>query len=236
MNFRTKVEKLYQRGIDEFTNSAQFKALESGNARKCDYDRFIVNVVRTHLRSPQLLAFLYSVAPPEACRNLLHNMLEELGIDEADGTSHPSLLHKLADAASLSPLMVDLEEHAAEDIRQVVVDPLLYPSLREVGLAALVEIEAFEYMLSRVAGRIARALIAYRKLSPEAVTWFSHHSEVDIQHAEQGLGNLEDYIAYYELGADEAETIAEITMRENVYIKRYFGEKALGSAIGRVEQ
>jgi Iron-containing redox enzyme len=236
MNFRTQVEKLYQRAIDEFTSCAEFKALESGNARKCDYDRFIVNVVRTHLRSPQLLAFLFSVAPPEAYKNLLRNMLEELGIDEEDGTSHPSLLHKLADGASLSPLMVDLEERAAEDIRQVVVDPLLYPSLREVGLAALVEIEAFEYMLSRVASRIARALITYRKLSPEAVNWFSHHSEVDIQHAEQGLGNLEDYIAYYELSADEAQTIAEITMRENMYIKRYFGEKALGSVVGRVEQ
>jgi hypothetical protein len=236
MNFRTKIEGLYQRAIDEFTNCAEFKALESGNARKCEYDRFIVNVVRTHLRSPQLLAFLYSVAPPEACGNLLHNMLEELGIDAVDGTSHPSMLHKLADGASLSPLMVDLEERAAEDIRQVVVDPLLYPSLREVGLAALVEIEAFEYMLSRVASRIGRALTTYRKLSPEAVAWFSHHSEVDIQHAERGLGNLEAYIDYYELGADEAQTIAEIAMRENVFIKRYFGEKALGAAMERVAQ
>ena len=236
MKFRTHVERVFQRAIDELTSCPEFMRLESGSARKCDYDRFILNVVRTHLRSPQLLAFLFSVAPPEACDNLRHNMLEELGIDEVNGESHPSLLHKLADGASLSPLMTDLEDQAAEDIRQVVVDPLLYPSLREVGLAALVEIEAFEYMLSRVATRIARALITYRKLSPDAVKWFSHHSEVDIQHAEQGLAILEDYIAHYELGTDEAQTIAEITMRENVFIRRYFGEKALATAAGRVEQ
>ena len=68
MNFRTQVEKLYQRAVDEFTAGAEFKALESGNARKCEYDRFIVNVIRTHLRSPQLLAFLFSVAPPGSMR------------------------------------------------------------------------------------------------------------------------------------------------------------------------
>jgi hypothetical protein len=207
-----------------------------GTCAQVRLDRFIVNVIRAHLRSPQLLAFLFSVAPPQACGNLLHNLLEELGIDEADGASHPSLLHKLADGASLASLMVDLEERAAEDVRQVVVDPLLYPSLREVGLAALIEVEAFEYMLSRVASRIARALITFRKLSPDAVKWFSHHSEVDIQHAEQGLTNLESYLEYYEIDAEEALTIAQITIRENVYIKRYFGEKALAGLTGRVEQ
>jgi pyrroloquinoline quinone (PQQ) biosynthesis protein C len=79
-------------------------------------------------------------------------------------------------------------------------------------------------------------LTTYRKLSPDAVKWFSHHSEVDLQHAERGLTIVEDFIAYYELSADEAQTIAEITMRENVFIRRYFGEKALASAVGRVEQ
>jgi hypothetical protein len=236
MDFRTRVETLYDRAIDEFTGCAEFQALESGNARRCDYDRFIVNVVRTHLRSPQLLAFLFSVAPPPACGNALHNLLEALGIDEKDGASHPSLLHQLADGASLSPLIVDIEDRAAEDLRQVVVDPLRFPSLREAGLAALIEIEAFEYMLSRVAGRMARALTTYRKLSADAVKWFTHHSEVAIQHAEQGLTNLNAYIEYYDLGAEEAYTIAEITVRGNPFVKRYFGEKALANLSGRVGQ
>jgi len=235
MKFRTYIEEQYQSATDEFTGSAAFKALESDNARRCEYDRFIVNVIRTHLRSPQLLAFLFSVAPPEACDNLRRNMLEELGVDEKSGASHPSLLHQLADGASLSPLMLDLEHEAAEDLRQLVTDPLLFPSLREVGLAALIEIEAFEYMLSRVASRIARTLITYRKLSPEAVRWFSHHSEVDLQHAQQGLAILEDYIDYYEISSDSARALAEITLRQNPFIKRYFGAKAPANVAGRIE-
>jgi pyrroloquinoline quinone (PQQ) biosynthesis protein C len=234
MNFRNEIEKLYGSAIDEFIASPGFKAIETGAASKSEYDRFIMNVVRTHLRSPQLLAFLFSVSPPQACSNLLHNMLEELGIDKDSGVSHPRLLRELAEGAGLGSLLPEAEAHGATDIRQVVVDPLLYPSLRDVGLAAMVEIEAFEFMLSRVASRIARALIAHRMLSSETVKWFTYHSEVDIAHAEQGLGNLEAYIAYYKISFDDALTIAEIAMHENVFVKRYCGEDALGRVIERV--
>ncbi len=169
MNFRNEVEKLYLRAIDEFTACPDFKAMEAGAASKSDYDRLILNVVRTHLRSPQLLAFLFSVSPPQTYSNLLRNMLEELGIGEDSGVPHPAILRELADGAGLGSMLSEVEARAAADIRQVVVDPLLYPSLREVGLAALVEVEAFEYMLSRVASRIARALAAHRNLSSETV-------------------------------------------------------------------
>jgi hypothetical protein len=236
VNFRNEIEKLYLRAIEEFTTCPDFKAMEAGAASKSDYDRLILNVVRTHLRSPQLLAFLFSVSPPQTYSNLLHNMLEELGIDEDSGVPHPTILRELADGAGLGSMLSEVEARAAADIRQVVVDPLLYPSLREVGLAALVEVEAFEYMLSRVASRIARALAAHRNLSSETVRWFTYHSEVDIKHAEQGLENLEAYIAYYNIEGEEALTIAEIAMRENVFIKRYYGEDALGRVVERVEQ
>jgi pyrroloquinoline quinone (PQQ) biosynthesis protein C len=86
-------------------------------------------------------------------------------------------------------LLSEVEARAAVDVRQVVVDPMLY------RLAAMVETEAFEYMLSRVASRIARALITHSGLSSETVRWFTYHSEVDIEHAELGLGNLEAFIA-----------------------------------------
>jgi len=231
MNFRNEIEKLYGHAIDEFTACPDFKALEAGTASTPDYDRFIMNVVRTHLRSPQLLAFLFSVSPPRAYTKLLHNMLEELGVDDDSSVSHPALLRDLADGAGLGSILPEVEARAAADVRQVVVDPLLYPSLRDVGLAAMVEIEAFEYMLSRVASRIARALVAHRNLSSETVRWFTYHSEVDIEHAEQGLGNLEAYIAYYHIESEEALTIAEIAMRENVYVKRYCGEAALGRVV-----
>jgi hypothetical protein len=236
MNFRNEIEKLYRRAIDEFTASPDFRAIEAGTATTSDYDRFMMNVVRTHLRSPQLLAFLFSVSPPRAYANLLHNMLEELGVDGDSSVSHPALLRELAEGAGLSVLLPEVEEQAAADVRQVVVDPLLYPSLRDLGLAAMVEIEAFEYMLSRVASRIARALVAHRRLPSATVRWFTYHSEVDIEHAEQGLGNLDAYIAYYNIEVEEALTIAEIAMRENVFIRRYCGEDALGRLVERVAQ
>jgi hypothetical protein len=136
--------------------------------------------------------------------------------------------------SGLGPLLPELEQRAADDIRQIVVDPLLYATLKEVGLSALCEVESIEYMLSRVASRIARALAAHRQLSNETLLWFTLHSEVDIRHAEQGLDDLEGYIRFYEFAPEDAITIIEMTMRENVYIKRYFGELVLGRASAKI--
>ena len=97
-----------------------------------------------------------------------------------------------------------LEAQADEDLRRIVVDPLLYGTLREVGLAALTEIVAFEYMLSRVSGRIARALAQHRGLPAPALEWFTHHSEVDIRHAER-LHRARDLLAVK--GFDTSNTV-----------------------------
>jgi pyrroloquinoline quinone (PQQ) biosynthesis protein C len=51
-------------------------------------------------------------------------------------------------------------------------------------------------MLSRVSGRIARALAAHRGLTAPALAWFAHHSEVDVRHAAQGIADLAAYVAY----------------------------------------
>jgi pyrroloquinoline quinone (PQQ) biosynthesis protein C len=90
-------------------------------------------------------------------------------------------------------------------------------------------------MLSRTSGRIATALATHRGLSDGTLAWFTHHSEVDIRHAEQGLDDLEHYIRYYELADDDAMTIVELALRENVFIKRYFGEQALARAIAMID-
>src|SRR5207249_1955520 len=82
------------------------------------------------------------------------------------------------------------------------------------------EIVAFEFMLSRVSGRMARALATHRGLAAPALEWFTHHSEVDVRHAEQGLADLGAYAAYYEFTDDEALTIVEMTLRENVFARR----------------
>jgi hypothetical protein len=213
------IRDLLEGHVRAFTDSREFAAFEAGSA---DYDAFIVNVGRAHLKSPQLVAFLYALAPPAAAAELLDNLLEELGLETESERPHPALLEDLIRAAGLGHQLAHIRAQAEDDIRRVVVDPLLYGTLREVGLAALTEIVAFEFMLSRISGRIARALAIHRGLPETALEWFTHHSEVDVRHAEQGLANLATYVAYYDLADEEALTIVEMTLRENVFARRYF--------------
>jgi hypothetical protein len=230
--FRSTTERLFRRQVESLTASVEFHALENGTAAPGQYDAFIENVTRAHLRSPQLLAFLYALAPPAAAADLRHNLLEELGLEDDSGRPHPELLRDLLSGAGLGHRLAALEAQADDDLRHIVEGPLLYGTLREVGLAALTEIVAFEYMLSRVSGRIARALAEHRRLPAPALEWFTHHSEVDIRHAEQGLADLEAYVQYYEFSADEALTIVEMTLRENVFARRYFRDFVAPSAAG----
>jgi hypothetical protein len=213
------LSKLFEENVERFTRSPQFRAIEAGDA---DYDAFIENVARAHLKSPQLVAFLYALAPPLAAPDLLENLLEELGLDAESERDHPALLQDMVSAAGLADRLPAIRDQAEDDLRRIVVDPLLYGSLRDVGLAALTEIVAFEFMLSRVAGRIARALAAHRGLSDAALAWFNHHSEVDIRHAEQGLRNLVTFLAYYDIAENDALTIIDMTLREDVFSRRYF--------------
>jgi pyrroloquinoline quinone (PQQ) biosynthesis protein C len=219
---REGIESAFAAQVEALTASPEFRALEEGRATPGEYDAFVENVARAHLRSPQLLAFLYALAPPAAAADLRHNLLEELGLEDEGGRPHPDLLKDLLAGAGLGGRLPLVEAQADEDLRRVVVEPLLYGTLREVGLAALTEIVAFEFMLSRVSGRFAAALAAHRGLPASALTWFTHHSEVDVGHAEQGLNDLEAYARYYEFADDEALTIVEMALRENVFTRRYW--------------
>ena len=224
MSIRALVEVEYARQAEEFAASSLFQALETGTALRQDYDRFVASVCRNHLRSPQILAFLYAVAPPSVAERIKHNMLEEMGLDE-EGISHPGLLIKLAECAGFDrKARRELETQAQEELRRICADPILYGTLKEVGLGVLLETTCFEWMLSRLASRIGRFLGEHRQLPAEGLTWFSHHSEVDIRHAEEGLDSVVDYVAYYEFAPDDLQSILELTFRENVFIKRYFGE------------
>ena len=123
-------------------------------------------------------------------------MLEELGIEEASAAlTLPAQTATVS--AGLAHRLAELEAPAADDLRHLVVDPLLYGSLKEVGLAVLSEITAFEFISSGWRDVSPRRLppLWFR---PPSLAWFTHHSEVDIQHAEQGLDNLVRYIRYYE--------------------------------------
>ena len=98
---RSTIETLFARQVESLSASAEFQALENGSAAPAEYDAFIANVTRAHLRSPQLLAFLYALAPPAAAADLRHNLLEELGLDEDSGRPHPDLLRDLLGGAGL---------------------------------------------------------------------------------------------------------------------------------------
>ena len=219
---RNTVEAAFAAQVEELTSSPPFRRLESGEASQEEYDRFIANLIRAHARSPQVVAFLYALAPPDASDDLLHNLLEEVGIEEESGEPHPGMLKDLAARVGLSPVLAELERLAAVDLRTIASEPLLYGTLKEVGLAALCEVVAFEFMLSRLASRISRALETHRGLPVEALRWFHHHSEVDIAHAEQGLQHIDDYVRYYGFGEDQARAIIELALGENVFIRRYF--------------
>jgi pyrroloquinoline quinone (PQQ) biosynthesis protein C len=223
MNLRRLVEAGYEKQTEAFCSSQLFQRLEKGEAVSEDYDSFISGVCRSHLKSPHILAFLFALAPPAEADKLKHNMMEELGLD-GEGVSHPSLLLELMEAAGFDKdTRARLEQEAAEELRRIIAQPILYGTLRELGLSVLLETVAFEWMLSRTASRIAYFLRDYRRLPQPALRWFHHHSEVDLRHAEEGLDAVAAYAAYYEIDAGDAETILEITFRENVFIKRYFG-------------
>src|SRR5436309_74446 len=77
-----------------------------------------------------------------------------------------------------------------------------------------------------------RALGEHRGLSPDALQWFTHHAEVDLAHAEQGLDEVVHFATHYGLSDDDAMTLLEMALRENVFVKRYFGAEALARLRG----
>jgi pyrroloquinoline quinone (PQQ) biosynthesis protein C len=230
MNLRSLVESEYGKQADGLASSKFFQALEQGTASAEDYDRFIAGVCRSHLKSPHILAFLFAVAPPAEAENLKRNMLEELGLD-GDKVSHPSLLFKLMEGAGFDEHEREhLEREALEELRRTISQPILFGTLRELGLSVLMETVAFEWMLSRLASRIAQFLRDHRRLPQSSLEWFYHHSEVDLRHAEEGLDAVAAYGSFYEIELEDAETILEVTFRENVFIKRYFGAESFEEA------
>jgi hypothetical protein len=232
MNLRSLVEAEYEKQTESFCSSRHFQKLERGEAQAEEYDSFIASVCRSHLKSPHILAFLFALAPLTEVDKLKQNMLEELGLDK-DGVSHPSLLVELMEAAGFcKERRARVEWEAGEELRRIISQPILFASLRELGFSVLMETVAFEWMLSRTASRMSYFLRDHRRLSQQALRWFYHHSEVDLRHAEEGLDAVSAYAAYYEVDAQDAETILEVTFRENVFVKRYFGAgRALDEAL-----
>ncbi|MBD0371423.1 MAG: iron-containing redox enzyme family protein [Pyrinomonadaceae bacterium] len=227
MKLRSLVESEYGRQAEALASCSLFQALEQGRAVPEDYDLFIRGICRSHLKSPHILAFLFALAPPDESEKLKRNMLEEMGLDEV-GVSHPALLLRLMKAAGFDEKRrAQVEREAAEELRSIISQPMLFGTLKELGLSVLMETVAFEWMLSHMASRMACALSDYRRMPRHSLEWFYHHSEVDLRHREEGLGAVAAYAHLYEIPAEDAATILEITFRENVFIKRYFGARVI---------
>ena len=228
---RSWVESFLEVQVAAFAASPDFGEIESGRAAHATYNRLIEAIFRAHIRSPKLVAFLYALAPPdETSTHLEHNLLEELGVEDEQG-AHPDLLRVMLLEAGLAARADELIAEADADLRRYTVDPLLFGTLKEIGFSVLIEVVAFEYMLSRVSSRIATALQTHRGLSRDALSWFHHHSEVDILHAEQGIDNIVRYASWYGISETHALTIADMTFRQNIFIKRYFGEFAVARTL-----
>ena len=235
MSIRPHVEGIYKAHIEELKALPEMASILDGSASREVYDRFIANVIKTHLRSPQFLGFIFCIAPPKSLEHVKHNLMEEIGVDGHE--SHPELLKSLSDEAGLSAETLEALHTTSQDtIKAVMSDPMMFGTLKEFGFGLMVEVFSFEYMLSRISTPIATALREHRGLSAAAVEWFTHHSEVDIEHAEEAFVTLDDYITHYDMDLDDAQTIADMVSRENLFIKRYFGTLELAASRGLVEE
>ena len=200
----------------------RLQALLTGRMPRRELKGFFRHFIVTHLNSVQVLSFLNAVAPDEAAQLVRENLLEEMGLEEAE-RPHPDLLVDLARGLGSSDQeIIRLEAEAREARRRFASDHLAYPTLRELGLAILLETLTFEAFLSRVSDSIARSLQDHYGLANEVVRWFTLHGEVDVRHAEEGKRVVEYYIAFHRFDETEVEAIVRKTFPRNVVLARYF--------------
>lgn len=200
----------------------RLRSLLDGVMPRDDMQAFFRRFLVTHLNSVQILAFLTSIAPPQVMQAVKENLLEEMGFEESE-KSHPELVEDLARGLGYSDRDLILVHAEADEARRAFISsPIPYPTMREFGLAMLLENVAFEYFLSRFSDGMAGALTTHYGLTPESVMWFTLHGEVDIRHAEEGQLAILNYVSHYRFGPEEFEQIARRTFAENVVLNRYF--------------
>jgi pyrroloquinoline quinone (PQQ) biosynthesis protein C len=221
MAHRQLFEQWYTRLHQQFAGHESYRRLLDGDYSRTEALAFVRNLCRAHLRSPHVLGFLFAVTPPRDAQHVQDNLLEELGYHEGE-TPHPELLQRLAQAIGLAELDWTAVEKGADQILfNKIEEPLMFGTIKEVGLNVMLEVVGFEWFLARESGRFGQAIRRYFGVDDAALIWFSHHSEVDVAHAEQGLDTLAAYVDSYGLDESTVRNIGEITFRENIYLKRY---------------
>ena len=176
----------------------------------------------THLNSVHILSFLFSLAPRDGAGLVKENLLEEMGLDEGE-KAHPEMLIDLAQGLGFSHGDIMQLSAEADEVRRASASTAKpYGTLRDLGLAILLETVTFESFLSRVSDQIAEALTNHYQLSTDEVRWFTLHGEVDIRHAEEGQEVVRTYISDYRFSESEVRRIVSDTFTDNVILTRYF--------------
>ncbi|MEB3186506.1 MAG: iron-containing redox enzyme family protein [bacterium] len=232
MNLVIRLRERLARDREAFLAHPTFQAMEAGTAPSSAYVRLAGRIARTHLHSARFLAFLVAVSPPSAFEALRDNMLEELGEHESE-PSHADMLREGLRLAGLGPHLDTWEAEALSDLDTRVQEPLLHGSLRDLGFSGLVEVVAFEDFLARTTGRFAALLEAHGGWPPDALGWFHHHSEVDLQHAEEGFSHVAAFVAHHRIPDDEAWMLIDMALRGNVFLARYldWAETGAGATV-----
>lgn len=221
-NIRLRFENWYKTLLGQYNDNAAVKGFMGRSGTKQEALALVRNVCKSHLCSPQILSFLYAVTPPNSADHIRDNLLEELGLYD-ETLSHPDLLRRLGEAAGFSQSeWMAVEGESEQVLKNKISEPIMFGTMTELGLSVMIEVFGFEWFLSRESGNIGKRLSQLLNLNGHDLEWFFHHSEVDVEHAEQGLDTLVDYVNYFSVDEDTLINIVEITMRDNIFLKRYF--------------
>ena len=222
MTLEDTVSGIIERTTAEALADSRLQALLSGRMGRSQLTQFFQHFMVTHLNSVQVLSFLFSVAPPDGTELVRENLLEEMGLEEAE-KSHPEMLLDLARGLGFTDQRIaQLRAEAGETRRAFAAAPVAYRNLKDLGLSMLLETVTFETFLSRVSDRLATALVHHYQVSREAVRWFTHHGDVDVRHAEEGRRVVLAYLSFHRFTAAEVERIVRQTFVGNAILNRYF--------------
>lgn len=223
---RAQFEDWYRKLHQQYRSDPTVQHFLSPEATKAEALALARNVCKAHLRSPQILGFLYALAAPASVGHIKENLLEELGLHD-DHCSHPELLRRLGQAIGFEAKeWAEIEAEAEQVLKNKIQEPVMFGTMMESGLNVMLEVFGFEWFLAREASTLGKRLRELLGLSQDDLEWFFHHSEVDIAHAEEGLDTLVDYVSYFGLDADSVRNIGEITLRGNIFLRRYFDVQA----------
>ncbi len=134
-----QIRTLYELATEEFTDSAEFRALVSGQVSIKFVREFLRNVFRTHYLSAHIVALCFAALPSSAGALLKENLLEEIGRSEAE-PAHSALLLKLAQEIGFTPAETDgLINDARRRVSEFCATRVPLATLREICLAVLIE-------------------------------------------------------------------------------------------------